>query len=170
MIHEEICTYEVAKLAKEKGFDVYCDYTYYNHYRVRDEIKIKHPGLSDDGYEDLRKIYGGPYSDNELYGYYIEALGLHSKNSTIGIHPITKNPCATDAICSAPTQTILRRWLREEKGLHISIPLHKGEYKYFWAIDSLNRKKKADDIAYKLFDTYELALEDALKYALENLV
>jgi hypothetical protein len=60
--------------------------------------------------------------------------------------------------------------LRQEKGLHISIPLHKGPYKYFWAIDDLKPKKKADDIAYNLFDTYELALEDALKYALENLV
>lgn len=28
MIHDEICTYEVAKLAKEKGFDEATYYTY----------------------------------------------------------------------------------------------------------------------------------------------
>lgn len=28
MIHEEICTYEVAKLAKEKGFPIECDMFY----------------------------------------------------------------------------------------------------------------------------------------------
>lgn len=175
MMHDEIVTYEVAKLAKEKGFDVYCDYTYYNHYRVRDEIKIKHLGLSDDGYEDLRKIYGGPYSDNELYGYYIEALELHSKNSTIGIHPITKSPCATDAICSAPTQSLLQRWLREEKGVVFGIsPMQVMDCEDLGWCATIY---KVDENGYGLswqeelyYDTYELVLENALKYALENLV
>lgn len=121
MIHEEICTYEVCKLAKEKFFDVDCEAFYYN-----------------DGSLQYAKF-------ENWNGCYINKI-------------------------SAPTQGILQRWLREEKGLHISIPLHKGEYKYFWGIDSLNRKKKEEDIAYNLFDTYELALEAALKYALENLI
>ena len=175
MIHDELVTYEVAKLAKEKGFDVYCDYTYYNHYRVRDEIQIKHPYLSDDGYEDLRKIYGGPYYDNELYGYYIEALALHSKNSTIGINPITKKPCATAAICAAPTQSLLQRWLREEKGIHIEIVA--TACGYFWIADKTNGTAITDsDVLDRgtneggCWDEYELALEDALKYALENLI
>ena len=121
MIHEEICTYEVCKLAKEKGVPL--------------EKVVKQDGRA--SFYELRQS-----------------------------HPDWVN-------CDAwylPTQSLLQRWLREKKGLHISIPLHKGEYKYFWAIDSLNRKKKAEDIAYNLFDTYELALEDALKYALENLI
>ena len=123
MIHEEICTYEVCELAKEKGFDVPTHYA---------------------------------YNDNCRKAMYMElCLNRNTKDSRS---------------ISAPSQSLLQRWLREEKGLHISIPLHKGEYKYFWAIDSLNRKKKEDDIAYNLFDTYELALEDALKYALENLL
>lgn len=123
MIHEEICTYEVCKLAKEKGFNVPTHYA---------------------------------YNENCQKAMYMElCLNRNTKDSRS---------------ISAPSQSLLQRWLREEKGLHISIPLHKGEYKYFWAIDSLNRKKKEDDIAYNLFDTYELALEDALKYALENLV
>lgn len=128
MIHEEICTYEVCKLAKEKGFSQHIGN---DAYIVENEY--------DDEYE----------------------VGCH--------YPIQFIPDYLPTI-TAPTQSLLQRWLREEKGIHISIPLHKGEYKYFWAIDSLNRKKKAEDIAYNLFDTYELALEDALKYALENLI
>lgn len=122
MIHEEICTYEVCKLAKEKGFDVKT----LGYYRIDTEDWYR-----TDVYDDWN-------------------------DSTIRY--------------SAPTQSLLQRWLRDEKGLHISIPLHKGKYKYFWAIDSLNRKVKKDDIADNLFDTYELALADGLKYALENLV
>ena len=123
MIHEEICTYEVCKLAKEKGFNV------------------------------------------QTFDWY-DYTGNYYK----GLIPHELHECPRYKEYYAPTQSLLQRWLREEKGLHISIPLHKGEYEYFWAIDSLNRKKKTDDIAYNLFDTYELALEDALKYALENLV
>lgn len=128
MIHEEICTYEVCKLAKEKGFPQH---------------------IGNDAY-----IVENEY-DNEY------EVGCH--------YPIPFIPDYLLTI-TAPTQSLLQRWLREEKGLHISIPLHKGEYKYFWAIDNLNSKKKVDDIAYNLFATYEFALEDALKYALENLV
>lgn len=128
MIREEICTYEVCKLAKEKGFPQY---------------------IGNDAY-----VVENEYDDEYEVGC---------------CYPIQFIPDYLPTI-TAPTQSLLQRWLREEKGLHISIPLHKGEYKYFWAIDSLSRKKKAEDIAYKLFSTYELALEDALKYTLENLV
>ena len=127
MIHDEICTYEVAKLAKEKGFNV-----------PTRTIKVEKIGGTE------KEVW-----DEEECRY------------------ITQWETRSVRI---PTQSLLQRWLREEKGVHISIPLHKGVYRYFWAIDSLNRKKKRDDIAFELFDTYELALEDALKYALENLV
>lgn len=126
MIHDEICTYELSKLAKEKGFD------------WRPSMYF-HSGVE----SDLREV---------------------------GVNGANPNKIPHSPHISCPTQTQLQRWLREEKRMHISIPLHKGEYKYFWAIDNLSRKKKADDIAYNLFATYELALEDALKYALENLV
>ena len=34
--------------------------------RFSDEILEKHPGLSDSGYMDLEKKYGGPYTTEEL--------------------------------------------------------------------------------------------------------
>ena len=141
MIHEEICTYEVAKLAKEKGFNIHCTPFY-----ALDNFTAEYV-------DDAGDFYEVHFEKGDLYLNYPIKGSLHKAK-----------------MLPAPTQSLLQRWLREEKGLHISIPLHKGEYKYFWAIDSLNRKKKADDIAYNLFATYELALEDALKYALENLV
>ena len=104
MIHEEICTYEVAKLAKEKGFDV-------------------------------------PTAKNYRH-----------KNGTT---------------CNAPIQSQLQKWLREEKGLHITVPFDNNEF--WWQIKNLANGDSEYGEALG-FDTYELALEDALKYALENLV
>lgn len=66
------------------------------------------------------------------------------------------------------------RWLREEKALHIQITLwEKGWYNDIWAFEYHEEEKKysARQIHQSTdFDTYELALEDALKYALENLI
>ena len=113
MIHEEICTYEVAKLAKEKGFDV-------------------------------------PTAKNYR----------HENGAT----------------CNAPTQSLLQRWLREEKGYAISVTAYPtlaslNKVCYAWEIKSSSDGAfmKSVDGEYT-FSTYELALEDALKYALENLV
>ena len=72
MIHEEICTYEVCKLAKEKGFDVDCEAFYYN-----------------DGFLQYAKF-------ENWNGRYINKF-------------------------SAPTQSLLQRWLREEKGIVVEV-------------------------------------------------
>ena len=95
MIHEEICTYEVAKLAKEKGFpqDVFgtCE--------MKSSCYLKD---------------GRYYKDGCIY----------------------------------PIEEAYKR--------HI-----------FWGSDGHYIEGEYGD---EIFDTYELALEDALKYALENLV
>lgn len=116
----ELTNFEVSKKLKEKGFDEGCEYTYYNHYRVRDEILEKHQGLSDCGYIELLKENGGIYTRKELFGYYTEALKLWSRNSHIGINPITKTKVATSEICSAPTIPQALEWLRSQKSIHIS--------------------------------------------------
>ena len=118
MIHEEICTYEVCKLAKEKGFPL--------------QKVIKQNGRA--------FFYELPQS-----------------------HPDWAN-------CDAwylPTQSLLQRWLREEKGFHITVPFDNNEF--WWQIKNLANRNSEYGEALG-FSTYELALEDALKYALENLV
>ena len=129
MIHEEICTYEVCKLAKEKGFP--------------------------------QDVFGTCEMKSACY---LED-GRYYKDGCI---------CPIEDAYTAPTQSLLQRWLREEKGIHISV-----EYEWvegvddwtFWVyIKKINNAKVVNDAIKSGFNTYELALEDALKYSLENLV
>ena len=110
MIREEICTYEVCELAKEKGFDVPTDFCY-------------------------------------------EQNGCLVRCGSI----------------AAPSQSLLQRWLREERNIDIAIvPLYTKGYSYIvYNIHCRDNRVVNTNVGY---DTYELALEDALKYALENLV
>lgn len=104
MIREEICTYEVCKLAKEKGF-----------------------------------------------------------------------PLRTDCPWDFPTQSLLQRWLRQEKGIFVEVlvdddsntPLTYNIHQYKdcnWECVCHHHGN------YYAANDWELCLEDALKYALENLV
>ena len=136
MIHEEICTYEVCKLAKEKGFP-------------QDECGVNIGYYAWDG---LRKIHSLVNS----FAWYDEYNH--------------------DDLFLAPTQSLLQRWLREDKGIVVEVmclPTTRTSSKYeykrhvFWGSDGHYIEGEYGD---EIFDTYELALEDALKYALENLV
>lgn len=129
MTHEEICTYEVCKLAKEKGFNV------------------------------------------QTFDWY-DYTGNYNK----GFIPHKLHECPRYKEYYAPTQSLLQRWLREEKGVVIEViclPTTRTSSKYeykrhlFLGSDGHYLESEYGD---EIFDTYELALEDALKYALENLV
>lgn len=136
MIHDEICTYEVCKLAKEKGFNVPTD----RYYHIYDDVIEAQNSLEMTG-DGCADFY------NSL------------------------NRCR----CAAPTQSLLQRWLREEKNIHIEIIATASGY--YWCANKTNGTSITDsDVLNRstndggCFDTHELALEDALKYALENLV
>lgn len=125
MIHEEICTYEVCKLAKGKGFDV----------------------QTFDWYDYTGNYHKG-FIPHELY------------------------ECPRYKEYYAPTQSLLQRWLREEKNIHIAVfPNLRNSYEYDWIVYIKGKEcwlptySALDD-----FPTYELALEDAIAYSLENLV
>lgn len=121
MIHDEICTYEVAKLAKEKGFREKCIEHYYDD--TKDWYRSSNPQCYN---------FGGNTSD-------------------------------------APTQSLLQRWLREEKKIYVYIVPYNiaGEILYIGRAIAPNQD---DELIPRFSDTYELALEDALKLALENFV
>lgn len=128
MIHEDIVTYEVAKLAKEKGFS-----------------------------GDTRHIY------DEETKELIECKFVANHNSE-------------DEIISAPTQSLMQRWLREKKGLCLSVEAYPTlaiirKVCFAWVIKSGSdgHFMESND-SLQTFYSYELALEDGLKYALENLV
>lgn len=125
MLHDEIVNFEVAKLAKEKGFPL--------------QKVIKQDGRT----------------------FFCELPQSH---------PDWAN-------CDAwylPTQSLLQRWLREEKGIHISVEYEWVEgiddWTFYAYIKKVNNAKVVDDAIKSGFNTYELALEETLKYALENLI
>lgn len=126
MIHDELVTYEVAKLAKEKGFPL--------------QKVVKQDGRA--------FFYDLPQS-----------------------HPDWAN-------CDAwylPTQSIMQRWLRKEKNIHIEIVA--TACGYFWIADKINGTAITDsDILDRgpneggCWDEYEQALEDAFRYIFENII
>ena len=143
MIHEEICTYEVCKLAKEKGFP-------------QDPDKNDHCLMYCwDGLRNIHPLAMWIVWEMEEYDH--------------------------DNLYAAPTQSLLQRWLREEKGIVIDVVLdwqyniEVEEIRYQHRIGSNRRMtiggvQTRGIVCDRYFATYELALEDALKYALENLV
>ena len=146
MIHEEICTYEVCKLAKEKGFNEKV-YHYY-------QILNKHYCECQDRVE--------PY----IFSFKLETDDCYNRYNK-----------GSEDVISAPTQSLLQRWLREEKGVTICVDIFDDGW--FFDISTFYKQDTGVyevDIPYKssnvspVYDTYELALEDALKYVLENLV
>lgn len=139
MIHDEICTYEVCKLAKEKGFP-------------QDTSRWLRTAPCRNYY--TRK--------GELNGDCIEIVQYMIANKTKDI------PDDIQTV-AAPTQSILQRWLREEKNVDIAIvPLYTGGYSYIvYNIHCRDNRVVNTNAGY---DTYELALEDAELYVLKNLV
>ena len=133
MIHDEICTYEVCKLAKEKGFP-------------QDPDKNDHCLMYCwDGLRNIHPLAMWIVWEMEEYDH--------------------------DNLYAAPTQSLLQRWLREEKKWNIVVRMYNNEG-YYWFIQNSKGELQESYFTYadEMFATYELALEDALKYALENLV
>lgn len=134
MIHEEICTYEVCKLAKEKGFP-------------QDPDKNDHCLMYCwDGLRDIHPLAMWIVWEMEEYDH--------------------------DNLYAAPTQSLLQRWLREENGYYVYPFFDNESRRWTWVCRELTGDKWIQllDFEERYFDTYELALEDALKYALEKLV
>ena len=81
---------------------------------------------------------------------------------------------------SAPTKSLLQKWLRKEKGIYIEVyidwedSIEYNMIRYSWRMATIYRVGNQDIGGYykneseEYFDTYELALEDVLKYAFEN--
>lgn len=142
MIHEEICTYEVCKLAKEKGFDEECRELYCDE---KSQKRITRISCN-------RHVTSFDYCSNSMLEDYY--------------------PPHEYCYIAAPTQSLLRRWLREEKGYYV-YPFFDNESKrWTWVCRELTGDMWIQllDFEERYFDTYELALEDALKYTLENLI
>jgi hypothetical protein len=140
-MEEKLISYKIAKLAKEKNFNQKVFFSY--------ECKEK-PILCCGGYYGKKDI-------NE-HGYIIaRKYVLHNYNSR-------KNSNAY----SAPTQTLLQKWLREKHDIDVFVLpvrytgyLEIGYYTY-----SIKGEQPVGKEKYK-FDTWEDALEIALEKGLK---
>ncbi len=149
-----IITLETAKLLKEKGFDIMVK-GHYTEYKVT-QIDPEYP----EG--------GGPFGMTKGEVDY-DNIFMINGNRKYGDFSCDSYDCY-----SAPTQTIVYRWLREVHKFHVKIEDWEGE-KWVYEIKDFDRRISALELK-KLgtdekleFDTYEEALEMGLQQALKLL-
>lgn len=110
-LKEERISYETAKLAADKGFDIF----------VR-------------GYYDDNENYVDDWGSNEQFNTYY----------------------------SAPTQSILQKWLRETFSIHISVECRGRYFGDVWIVSKGSEH-------FTNYKTYESALEEGLKLGLNRI-
>ena len=135
-MEEKLVTFKTAKLAKEKGFNLEVYDYYYNKKLKCDSVGYgKDDGVNN--HKDLRGNY------NHVNKKWLKTLIYHYDSikdlSLNEIKILWKNEEIKDASkeikekkvnldnylgqCSAPTQSLLQKWLREKYNLHIIITL-----------------------------------------------
>ena len=115
--------------------------------------------LKDKGFDESCRYY---YVNNGNLMFTEEYL--HNSEIKYGTYP--------GCVCTAPTQQMAMRWLREAHNIFIeigtSIDLN-GNYHFSYTI--LDKECKYVRRGYTSFDwSYEDAAEEAIKYCLENLI
>lgn len=140
-MYECYCSFEVAKLLKESGFDWKCNRYYLE--RDSDNEPLLCPGST---------MYGEDYNKRLQR----DDLSVHINVSSGKI--------------SAPTQQMAMRWLREERGIHI-YPIPVTGFNYIVAIYAEQGNEAPNRIVLgNRYNAYEDAVEAALEYALKNLI
>lgn len=142
-MENQIVSFETAMLLKEKGFNEPCSYY---------------------------------YEDDELYKlayYHGDGTGFVCNNS-----PINDRWLCEEMQCTAPTQSLAQRWLIEIHYIAFNAIPHpnNGEIVYIVTINDISNKKHIGfnvmmDTPTKatMFDTYEEATEEGLKYCLRTI-
>ncbi len=140
MITEDYVSFELAKLLREKGFNEVCRTWYFGEDRINNNILIPKDKL----------LFASDIFDGA------------KKNSCIGY------PNAV----TAPTLQMAMKWLREVHNLCIAP--YAAAYRYGFTIDKAdtgsNLGNERKFYPHKEFETYEEAVEAALKYTLKNLI
>ena len=122
---DQLISFETAKLAKEKGFDI-----------------IQRYGI-----------------ESSLY----KKTGEHTYYANYGVMYYG----LSEGYISAPTQSLLQKWLREKHNLNIEIA-HVEDMDWYFIVHKIPCKYKDKSLAMSDgFETYEEALEFALNEALQ---
>jgi len=156
-MNETLVTYETAVLAKEKGFKEPC----LNHYFEDGEFR-ENKLTGTNGY------YGEDYLfeyDDFLENWNDKWLTKKNGNRCFGCSKST----GYLETYSAPTQSLLQKWLREEHKLFINITHKTHSQKFAYNITGAYVPYEPYLLSriFSKFETYEAALEDALQEALK---
>jgi len=152
---EELIEFETAKLAKEKGFNIPTRNLY--EYALNTQI--------DPETNDSTGAFGWKEGECKLVDSYM-----------INNHKDIDFSNTAWYMCSAPTQAIMQRWLREVHNINVMIGFKPNIKKWDFMPYSMGMNGKEYVKYYKeyyklhngrRYDTYELALEDSLVEALK---
>jgi len=133
---EVIISFETAKLAKEKKFDIPTLHCY-----------------------EWVKNHGVTVCKNEQTKGSLDNWNNHTGEEN-GYNLI---------FYSAPTQSLLQKWLRDVYQLHITV-FYTSENKYEYSVGGNDKSSMHHELVMDLFDSYEEALEKGLEYCLLHLV
>lgn len=129
--------------------------------------------LKEKGFNEPCSYY---YEDNELYKlayYHGDGAGFVCNNS-----PINDRLLCEEMQCTAPTQSLAQKWLREIHNITFNANPHSNDGKivYVVTIKVISSNKYIDfnvmmDTSNKaiMFDTYEDAIEAGLEYCLKTI-
>lgn len=147
-MEEQIVTYEIAKLAKEKGFDVMVKGSYTEYLKTQ----------TDPEYPDG----GGPFS---MVKGEVDFDNSYFKNNGSGDYSNNNNY----NMCAAPTQALLQKWLREHHKIYVS-PRESwsidNTLEFVCTVNGSYANHTSIDKPINRFDTYEDAMEAGLKLGL----
>ena len=129
--------------------------------------------LKEKGFNEPCSYY---YEDDDLYklGYYHgDGTGFVRNNS-----PIDGRLLCEEMQCTAPTQSLAQKWLRETRNITFNANPHSNDGKiiYVVTIKVISSNKYIDfnvmmDTSNKatMFDTYEDAIESGLRHCLKSI-
>jgi hypothetical protein len=150
---EPIVSYKTAMLLKQRGFDEICHLVYC------DDIIHNGKSLSFDEELDLRD----EGRENEIE--YVAGGRLSNMSGT-------KNSCdyISETVCTAPSQSIAAKWLREEYGIVVLIRIayRNNDVEYTYTVINTKTRESHDSADY--FRKYESAYDFGIRYALEKYV
>lgn len=128
-----------------KGYDKPSDYCFVSTTKINDDIIIKHPGLSDDGYYELTVEGGGNYNYDDVYQKCISI-----ENKYIGQYG--------NFICHAFEPMDIYCWLIEQKHIDLYFITNNIDKKVYYILnvcDIIEVTESADSVKQAL----ELAIK-----------
>lgn len=140
-MEEQLVSFQVAKLAKEKGFKELCFAAFHKNNR--------NDGYFESGIISQSEYFKFPKMNNG------DKIAVLQKDY---IHTILR-----------PTQSLLQKWLREVHGIHICVDIDINDTWYFHIYD-LNSKRNSEfdlKLENNKYKSYEEAMEIALFEALK---